>query len=150
MPIYVAVILGLIAAITCTVLLYVFVMPKKKDGKLENKFLQGLHDYFQFKRLYVEDIMKFLFMLLSLLCVGVGFFMLFSGYASYWGGYTSYFLPGLMLMVLGPVILRITYEMVMLTILMVRNTIEINNKMDKVLAKDAPAAVKAEEPATQE
>ena len=140
MSIGIAVVLGLIATIACTVLLYIFVLSKDKGSKQTNKFLLGLRDYFQFKRLYVEDILKFLFTVLSVACVCIGFFLLFSGYDSYWDGYKSFFFPGLMTMILGPIVLRLFYELMMLTILMVRNTMEINHKLDKLLPKEAPAA----------
>lgn len=147
MSIVVAIVLGVIAAIAAMVLLYWKVLPKKLDGKLGNKYLQGLHDYFHFKKLYVEDIMKFLFTLATVVCVTIGFFMLFSVTRGYFTT-SSNFLSGLMLMVLGPIVLRITYELVMMTILAVRNIIEINNKLSAApKAEEIPAA---EEPATQE
>ena len=72
--------------------------------------------------------------------------MLFSSnrhYDYYYGatiGGQSYFLPGLLLMVLGPIVLRITYEFMMLTILLVKNVIDINKKLK---APEAPVAPKA-------
>ena len=144
MSIGIAVVLGLIATIACTVLLYVFVLSKDKGSKQTNKFLLGLRNYFQFKRLYIEDILKFLFTVLSVACVCFGFFLLFSGYDG-WYGYQSYFGTGLVLMLLGPIVLRLFYELMMMTILMVRNIIDINNKMDKVLEKTAEVKAPAEE-----
>lgn len=144
MPIVVAIVLGVIAAIAAMVLLYWKVLPRKYNGKLENKFLQGMHDYFHFKKLYIEDIMKFLFTLATVLCVGIGFFMLFSVTRGFYTTHSN-FLTGLLLMVLGPVVLRLSYEMVMMTILAVRNVIDINNKMDKVLEKTAEVKAPAEE-----
>ena len=71
-----------IFTILCTVvaliLLYVLVLPKSKDGHLPNKFLQFLHNYFHFHKLYLEAIIRFFFVLSlcpehALLAVGVGF-----------------------------------------------------------------------------
>lgn len=134
----VAMTLGLIAAVAAIVLLYVKVLPKKLDGRLDNNILQILHDYFHFKRLFIEDIMKFFFILLSVCCITIGFFLLFSSYSysSYYYSYSkSFFMEGLILMIAGPVILRICYEMIMMTILMVQNIIDINKKMDKLVEK---------------
>ena len=58
MSIGIAATIGMIATVAAIVLLYVKVLPKKYDGKLDNKYLQWLHNYFNFKRLYIEDILK--------------------------------------------------------------------------------------------
>ena len=115
----VAPILGIIFALAGTIVAYVLVMPKSKDGNLGNKFLQFLHDFFHFKQLYVEYVLKFIYMLGTLFCIVTGFFWLFS-YAA---------LTGLMLMILGPVVLRLTYEFTMMFILLVQNTMDINKKL---------------------
>lgn len=127
------IIIGLILAIAATVFLYIKVMPANKDGKFENKYLQFLHDYFHFKTLYIEAVTKFIFVLLTCICVFVGFMLLFGKieYYSYFYGSSSSstFLYGLGLMILGPIVLRITYELVMMTILLVQNVISINRKL---------------------
>ena len=53
MSIGIAATIGMIATVAAIVLLYVKVLPKKYDGKLDNKYLQWLHNYFNFKRLYI-------------------------------------------------------------------------------------------------
>lgn len=127
----VAVILGVIHAIAATVLLYIMVLPKRKDGKL-NAFLQQVHNFFNVKKLYLEEVLKFLYVLSSVLMVCVGFFMLLGyeyGYNYYGPAKQSTFLPGLLVMVLGPIALRLVYEGIMMFILLVKNTMEINNKI---------------------
>ena len=59
--------LGLVASIVLIILLYVKVLPRKMDGKIENKFLNWLHNYFYFKRFYIEDILRFVFIVTSVL-----------------------------------------------------------------------------------
>ncbi len=54
--------------------------------------------------------------------------MIFSGYDSYYGS-RSFAGQGLLTMLLGPIIIRIFFEFMMLTILLVKNVIEINNKL---------------------
>lgn len=54
MSIGIAATIGMIATVAAIVLLYVKVLPKKYDGKLDNKYLQWLHNYFNFKRLYMD------------------------------------------------------------------------------------------------
>ena len=62
-----------------------------------------------------------------------GFFMLFwfeSSYFSYgteWYGYN-----GLFMMILGPIVVRIVYESLMLALIAVKNIIQINNKLKNI------------------
>lgn len=141
----VSLVLGIIGGIAAIVLLYIKVLPKSKDGNLNNKFLQFLHDYFHFKKLYIEAALKFLFICASVFVITIGFFLMFA-HVSYWGYSQSYFLPGLLLVVLGPIALRISYEMLMMAILLVQNVIDINSKMgaskgDKTVAVKEQVAV---------
>ena len=125
-------ILGIMAAIILTILAYVFVMPKKNDGHFSHPVLQKFHDIFHFKKLYLESILKFIYVLATIFCVCTGFFLIF-GYTEIWGYYgtekSSTALIGLLVMVLGPIALRLTYESLMMFILLVKNTMEINNKI---------------------
>lgn len=138
----VSLILGIVAAVALTVFLYIKVMPRKYDGKLPNKFLQFIHDFFHFKKLYLEEFLKGIYVLANACCICVGIFLLitvesYHGYyysrTTWYGGY------GLLLIVLGPIALRLTYEGIMMFILLVKNTIEINNKL-KAPEATAPAA----------
>ena len=127
------IIIGILLAIAATIVLYIKVMPKKYDGKLGNKFLQFLHDFFNFKTFYIEALTKFVFVLLTCACIFVGFLLLF-GKIEYYGYFgatfeQSTFLYGLGLMILGPLVLRVTYEFVMMAILLVQNVIAINRKL---------------------
>ena len=137
------IIIGILLAIAATIFLYIKVMPKKYDGKLENKFLQFLHDFFHFKTFYIEALTKFVFVLLTCACIFVGFMLLF-GKIEYYGYFgatieQSTFLYGLCLMILGPLVLRVTYEFVMMAILLVQNVIAINRKMKAQASPFSPA-----------
>ena len=146
------IIIGILLAIAATIVLYIKVMPKKYDGKLENKFLQFLHDFFHFKTFYIEALTKFVFVLLTCAFIFVGFLLLF-GKIEYYGYFgatfeQSTFLYGLGLMILGPLVLRVTYEFVMMAILLVQNVIAINRKLKVQVFPVSPApAAKAEEAA---
>ena len=145
------IIIGILLAIAATIVLYIKVMPKRYDGKLGNKFLQFLHDFFNFKTFYIEALTKFVFVLLTCACIFVGFLLLF-GKIEYYGyfGATfehSTFLYGLGLMILGPLVLRVTYEFVMMAILLVQNVISINRKMKSPAgAAPSPASAPTPEP----
>ena len=146
-----SIILGCLAAIAATILLYIKVLPKKKDGRLGNGFFQFLHDFFHFKKLYLEEALKGVFTLATIACVSIGFFLLI-GYEGYGRYKDSTFLYGLFTMVCGPVALRLVYEGLMMFVLLVKNVLEINNKLssaDKAIPEQAPAAP-AVEPAVTE
>lgn len=124
-------IVGLLTAIAATVLLFIFVLPEKKHEKLP-KFLKVVHDIFNMKDLLLESILRLLYVFSSLACVCGGIFMLFgfqvydSGYYSYSQWYGGY---GLLIAILGPIALRIVFEAMMMFILLVKNTIQINKKL---------------------
>lgn len=146
------IIIGIVLAVAATVFICVRVLPKKYDGRLNSKFLQFLHDFFNFKTFYIEALTKFIFVLLTCLCIFVGFLLMF-GKFEYYGyfGMTftqSTFLYGLGIMLLGPLVLRVTYEFVMMAILLVQNVNDINRKMKApaaTAAAFAPADNEAEE-----
>lgn len=103
-------------------------MPESKDGKL-GKFPQWLHDFFRIKKLYIETVMRFLYVLISIGCFCNGFFMLFGKSYSLFDGYHSTAIQGLLTMILGPVICRIVYEVLMMGILLVTNVLSIKNRL---------------------
>lgn len=146
------IIIGIVLAVAAAIFICVRVLPKKYDGRLNSKFLQFLHDFFNFKTFYIEALTKFIFVLLTCLCIFVGFLLMF-GKFEYYGyfGMTftqSTFLYGLGIMLLGPLVLRVTYEFVMMAILLVQNVIDINRKMKASAANAAsfaPADNEAEE-----
>ena len=56
----------------------------------------------------------------------------------------STFLYGLCIMLLGPLVLRVTYEFVMMAILLVQNVIAINRKMKTPAAAPVSSAAESE------
>lgn len=140
-------ILGVIVAIAATVLLYIKVLPKKYDGTFSKKALQFVHDFFNFKKLYLEEVLKVIYTFASVSCVSVGVLVATLGNLvafidnittairyDYFGSYiiTGLFVRlfiGLAVAVLGPIVLRLAYEGVMMFILLVKNVIDINKKV---------------------
>lgn len=146
----IALILGMMFALAATIALFIIVLPQKKNGKLE-PFLQFLYDVFHFKKLFLELILKVLYVFSTCFSIFWGFFLLFSrtDYTSY--GYfsansysESTALAGLFMLILGPIILRISYEIMMILILAVKNLLEINHKMDPIVK--AIGTMEPEEP----
>lgn len=150
-----AIVVGIIASVVLTVMLCLKVLPEKFDGTFEKKPLQFVHDYFNFKKLYLESVLKILFALASVLCIVCGLLMATVGnifevidyigtsiryeYFSIEGLFRTLALNlfgGLGIAVLAPIALRLVYEGILMFILLVKNVIDINGKLDK--KSDAP------------
>ncbi len=133
MSIIVAYIIGAVLAFIATVLACVLIMPKKRLEEFkENKFLVWIHNIINFKSLLIEKILKVLYVFFTAACIFTGFFMLFSKM-----GYRTSAAPmGLLLMILGPVVVRLLFEAGMLFVINTKNVVEINNKMGDATEDD--------------
>ena len=134
-----AAILGCLAGLILTIILYIKILPKKLDGTFSNSKAQWLHNFFRFKKLYIEEVLRFFYVLATVVCVCVGVFLLL-GYYEIFQGFNyntqeAYYerestaVVGLILVILGPIVLRLVFEGIMMFILLVKNTMEINNKL---------------------
>ena len=126
-------ILAILCALIATVVIFICVVPEKKRAGL-NKFGKFLHDTVNFKYLIVEKILQALYIFATALAILTGFFMLFYVQPGYDGYY--YYIPpvwygkyGILLMLVGPIAIRLAYEFLMMTILLIKNVIQINNKL---------------------
>ena len=118
--------LGLIAlvlAIAATVLAFIFIVPAKRRDQM-GKFGKFLHDTCNFRYLIIEKILQALYIFATALTILIGFFMLF---CTDWNGWMGG--KGILLMILGPIGVRVTYELLMMAVLAVKNIISINNKL---------------------
>lgn len=146
MPFQATAVLGVIGIIAAMICIYVFIMPEGKYRTL-NSFCRWLSDLFNFRSLWLESIVKFFYILSTVICVIFGFFMLFSVIEYYPGYSESLALPGLLLLILGPVVVRLVYESTMMFIILVKNTMQINNRLRNnatVVAPQEEVAVPAE------
>ena len=126
-------VLTIVLSLAATILAFVFIIPEKKRGTLNN-FLKVVHDILNFKFLIIEKIFQFLYVLATAVTVIGGFFTLFTftetynwrtgKYTTVWEGYW-----GFLIMILGPIVVRIAYELIMMAILAVKNIIQINSKL---------------------
>ncbi|MBQ8793572.1 MAG: hypothetical protein IJZ63_02370 [Clostridia bacterium] len=129
-------ILAAITALAAAILAFIFIVPEKRRVKL-NQFGKFLHDLCNFKFLIIEKILQFCYVLATAFSIAAGFFMLFAvekhySYSYYGGGYSysewiGYY--GFIVMILGPIAVRIGYELMMMALLAVKNIIQINNKL---------------------
>ena len=112
-----------ILAIVVTVLAFIFIVPEKRREKL-NAFGKFLHDTCNFKYLVVEKILQALYIFATAVVILNGFFMLFTVVYRQWlGGY------GILVMILGPIVIRLVFELLMMVIILIKNVISINNKL---------------------
>lgn len=126
------IVMAIVLAIAATVLAFIFIVPESKVARL-GKFGRFLHDTVNFKYLIIEKILQALYIFATAYVVLQGFFMLFYvdrsyslfgyNYSTWYGGY------GLLLMILGPISIRLVYELLMMSILLVKNVIQINGKL---------------------
>lgn len=120
--------ISLILAIGATVLAFIFIVPEKQREKL-SAFGKFLHDTCNFKYLMVEKILQALYILSTAFVIIFGVFMLFSVRQDYWNGTTWNGGIGVLLIVLGPILIRLGYELMMMAILLLKNVISINRKL---------------------
>ena len=118
-------IISALVSLVCSILVWALVMPEKKRPTL-NAFFTFVSDVFNFRSLLIEKILKFTYLLLTLFAILFGF-CAFVVSISINDGRAA--LIGLLVMILGPIALRLIYELSMMAVLLVKNVIEINNKM---------------------
>lgn len=120
--------IALVLAIAATVLAFVFIVPEKRREKL-GAFGKFLHDACTFKFLLVEKILQALYIFSTAFVVLYGVFLLFNVEHSYWGGTRWTGGVGLLCIILGPILIRLSYELMMVVILLLKNVISINRKL---------------------
>lgn len=140
----VVLVLGGLATVAAVILLYMFVLPENKRKELP-EIGQKVADFFNFKELYIEKVLRFFYILLTVACIVMGASMLLgiSHYDSFYRSYTTWYGGyGLLLMILGPIVVRLSFEAAMLFILLVKNVMQINNKLkaSEETPEAAPAA----------
>lgn len=111
-------IIALILAIVGGFLVYyLFVKNTKKN---DNKFLNWLKKYLDFKEMLIEPILKVSYIILAIFITLYSFNIIGTSFISF-----------LLTLVLGNVLLRIIYEWCLVLIMIWKNTSEINNKIKK-------------------
>ena len=146
--------LGTIATIVLMILAYKFIIPEKKRANL-NPLGRFLHDVFNFKFLIIEKVLRFFYVLATIACVCYGVCMIFgiNIYHSYYSDKTYfdwYGIYGLLAALIGPFVIRLAYETIMMGILLVKNVMQINKKLKEQAEEDAYQAPSFKELANKE
>lgn len=131
-----------LVALAAVILLYIFVLPKKRNGTFSGSFAQWLHDYFRFKKLYIDSVLRFLFTFATIFLICAGIFFLIYFLITVPQKAFEAIVYCLSITVLGPIFLRLFYEVTMMLVMLVQNVMDINRKLDKFSEKE-PASAKA-------
>ena len=122
-------VIAVVLAIAATVLAFIFIVPEKRREKL-NAFGKFLHDLCSFKFLVVEKILQALYIFSTAFVILFGVLQLFNVQRDYWTGASRWMGgTGLLCIIVGPIAVRLSYELMMMAILLVKNVISINRKL---------------------
>ena len=112
-------IVSVILAIIGGIVLYFTFLSKKNEGKFTG-FLGWLYDFLTFKKMMIENVLKILYIIVAL-------FVTLSSF----GLISISFLAFLLTLVIGNVLTRVIYELLLVKLVICKNTTEINKKLNK-------------------
>ena len=105
----------IIAVVGCFVVYYLFV---EKEVKTKNKFLIWLKSFLRFDKILIETILKIAYIFCAIFITLSSFAMIGSS-----------FLGFLIYLIGGNILTRVTYELILIRIMIWKNTTEIKNKI---------------------
>lgn len=111
-----------IISLVCGILLYCLFVKSKETPK--GKFLKWLKDFLSFKIMWIEPILKTVYYIATIFVVLFSFSFLSTGSGN---GVILW----LMCLILGPIAIRLTYEITMMFIMIWRNTRDIAENTKK-------------------
>lgn len=112
-------IVSVILAIIGGIVLYFTFLSKKNEGKFTG-FLGWLYYFLTFKKMMIENVLKILYIIVAL-------FVTLSSF----GLISISFLAFLLTLVIGNVLTRVIYELLLVKLVICKNTTEINKKLNK-------------------
>ena len=112
-------IISVVVAFIGGIALYFTFLNKKNEGKYKG-FTGWMYDFLSFKKMVIENILKILY-LISAIYITLSSFALIS----------SSFLGFLLYLVVGNLVIRIVYELLLVVLVICRNTTDISKKLDK-------------------
>lgn len=124
-----SIIITVVSLLAALVLSIIF-LPKASRERMGNGG-RFFHDLFNFRHFFIGDILKFVYIFLTVSTILEGIYVLIEV-----GG------EGLLIMLLGPVVIRLAYELIMMFISLVENVSDINKKLkgQPTQAPQAPTA----------
>lgn len=113
------IIISMVLAVVGGIVLYFTFLKKDNEGKYTG-FLGWMYDFLTFKKLTIESVLKILYLICALFITLSSFAMI-----------SVSFLTFLVYFVVGNLVARIAYELILVRLIICRNTTEINKKLDK-------------------
>ena len=110
---------SVVLAIVGGILVYFLFLSKKNEGKFTG-FIGWLYDFLSFKKMFLETLLKVTYLILAIYITLSSFALIGTS-----------FLGFLMTLVIGNLIVRITYEFSLLLLVICRNTTDIAKNMKK-------------------
>ncbi len=108
---------AVIAVIAAVVLFFTF-MNKKHEGRYKG-FAGKLYNFLNFNRFYTENIVKFFYVIIACVLTVLGIVQIVMGS----------FIGGLLTIVAGNVAVRISFELLMMFIILCRKTVSIDKRI---------------------
>lgn len=118
-------IVSIVIAVIGAIVLYFTFLSKKNEGKFTG-FLGWMYDFLSFKKMVIENILKIIYLMVAM-------FITLSSFALI----STSFLSFLCYLVIGNIVTRVIYELFLVTLIICKNTTEINKKMSAKNDDDA-------------
>ncbi len=112
-------VLGLVIGVIGAFVLFFWFMSKKNENHFTGRLKQA-YDFLHFRFYIIEGLLKFCYVLMACVCTTMGVFLIVSIVAIG---------PGVILLTVGNLAVRIVYEFLLMLILACRHLGEINGKM---------------------
>lgn len=113
------VIISAVIAVIGGIVLYFTFLSKKNEGKYTG-FLGWMYDFLTFKKMVIENILKICYLIFASFITLASFAVISNSFLSF-----------IMVLVLGNLFARITYELFLVVLIICRNTTDISKKLDK-------------------
>ena len=113
------IIISAVVAVIGGIVLYFTFLAKKNEGKYTG-FLGWMYDFLTFKKMVIENILKIIYLIAASFITLASFAVISSSFLSF-----------ILVLVLGNLIVRITYELFLVVLIICRNTTDISKKLDK-------------------
>lgn len=113
------IIISAVVAVIGGIVLYFTFLAKKNEGKYTG-FLGWMYDFLTFKKMVIENILKIIYLIAASFITLASFAIISSSFLSF-----------ILVLVLGNLIVRITYELFLVVLIICRNTTDISKKLDK-------------------
>lgn len=118
-------IISAVLAIVGGIVAYILFVSKKNNGEYTG-FVAWLHDFLNFKKYVVEIILKVLYLICAI-------FITLSSFSLIGTSVAGFFLY----LILGNILARVSYELILMLITIVNNTTEINKKLSSKEKKES-------------